>query len=77
MSAPEVPSMKQLSKPELAERLGVSIRSIENMVNRGELPKGRRLGREVYWLESVVQMWQKHAFSEQLAWQPRAGVFRR
>lgn len=77
MSATEVLSMKQLTKSVLAERLGVSIRSIEYMVKRGELPKGRRLGREVFWLESVVQTWQKHAFSEQLAWQPRTGVFRR
>lgn len=77
MSATEVPSMKKLTKPELAERLGVSIRSIEYKVKRGELPQGLRIGREVYWLESVVHTWRKHKFSEQLAWQPRAGVFRR
>lgn len=77
MSTTEAPTLKQLTKPALAQALGVSIRTIENMVQRGELPAGRRLGREVYWLESVVHTWQKHAFSEQLAWQPRAGVFRR
>lgn len=59
-----------LTKKQFAEKLGISIRTIENLVQAGELPAGVRIGRYVYWSESVVAKWHGRLFAEQLGWSP-------
>lgn len=43
--------MELLSKADVASYLGVTIRTIDNLVLRGELPPPRHIGRRVYWLK--------------------------
>jgi excisionase family DNA binding protein len=49
---------KLVSKTELAEQLGVSVRSIERWVNNRDLPPPKRLGRRrVVWHADVIARW--------------------
>lgn len=48
---------KPLSKHDVAEILGVSIRTVENWVNEGELPAPMKLGNRVYWHPNVFYAW--------------------
>lgn len=69
--APVVPAPLQLlNKQQLAKRMGVSVRTIENLVHSGEFPGGVRIGRCVYWTERVVVAWQRQLFAAQDNWQP-------
>jgi predicted DNA-binding transcriptional regulator AlpA len=63
----------KLSKPELAQRLGVSPRQVDVLVSRQELPAGTRLGRHLYWAGAVADMWEARQFAEQLKWAAAAG----
>lgn len=63
---------KKLNKEQLASRLGVSVRQLDYLVRREDLPKGKRKGRQLVWLEEVVVAWKRREFAEQLAW--AAGV---
>ena len=58
---------KCLKKKSVAERLGVSTKTLERMVSRGEFPEGfKRGGSHLrYWRESVVE-----AYMERLAGVP-------
>lgn len=59
-----------LTKQELAKRLGLSARSVENLVRAGGLPEGVRIGRFLYWTEAVVDAWQRRLFASQNSWAP-------
>lgn len=59
-----------LNKKSLTERLGVSTRTVENLVAAGQFPPGVRIGRFVYWSETVVEAWQKRLFAVQEGWRP-------
>lgn len=50
-------AFKPLSKEDLAEVLGVSIRTIENWVNEGILPAPTKLGNRVYWHPNLFYAW--------------------
>jgi predicted DNA-binding transcriptional regulator AlpA len=58
-----------LSKKSLSVRLGLSIRTLENMVLAKQFPAGVRIGKFVFWSEAVVQKWQKRIFGVQEGWQ--------
>jgi predicted DNA-binding transcriptional regulator AlpA len=60
--------LNELTKAELAQRLGVSPRQIDIMVQRDELPKGSRSGRHLKWAEAVVATCKARRFAAQLAW---------
>ncbi len=60
-----------LSKAALSARLGVSPRTIENMVSGGEFPPGVRLGKFLYWSDVSVTAWQQRKFGPQHAWRPK------
>lgn len=64
------PAPRVLSKQQLADALGVSARTVDNLVRAGELPEGVRIGRCVYWTESVVEKWHKLRFALQEGWAP-------
>jgi predicted DNA-binding transcriptional regulator AlpA len=50
-------AFKPLSKEDLANVLGVSIRTIENWVNEGILPPPTKLGNRVYWHPNTFYAW--------------------
>ena len=57
------------SKDELCTSLGISKRTIENMVRDGSFPPPVRLGKCVYWSETAIHSWQRRLFAAQEAWQ--------
>lgn len=57
-----------LSKANLCERLNISPRTLENMVNAGTFPPSVRVGKYVYWSELAVAEWQRRMFAAQEAW---------
>ena len=59
-----------LSKKLLSTRLGISVRTIENMVSAKQFPPGIRVGKFVFWTEFEVQKWQTRVFGVQQGWQP-------
>ena len=61
---------ERLTKEELAQRLGMSARSIDNLVKRNELPPGVRMGRQCYWSRTVVDRFTERAFAAQENWTP-------
>ena len=52
-----VTPFKPLSKEDLADVLGVSIRTVENWVNDGTLPSPTKLGNRVYWHPGIFYAW--------------------
>ena len=62
--------LQLLDKKQLAKRIGVSVRTIENLVKAGEFPAGVRIGRFVYWTEKIITVWQRQLFAAQDNWQP-------
>ncbi len=61
---------KLLGKQELANTLGISVRTVENLVKAQELPPGVRVGRYVLWTETVIAKWHKERFAAQERWNP-------
>lgn len=59
-----------LDKKALSARLGLSPRTIENMVLSKQFPAGVRIGKFVFWSESTVTKWQVRIFGVQESWQP-------
>ena len=66
---PDKPFPALLSKDDLCTSLGISKRTIENMVRDGTFPPPVRLGKCVYWSEVAVHSWQRRLFAGQEAWQ--------
>jgi predicted DNA-binding transcriptional regulator AlpA len=52
-----VSAFKPLTKDDIGEVLGVSLRTIENWVNEGILPAPRKLGNRVYWHPNTFYGW--------------------
>lgn len=61
-------TVNKLTKSALAQRLGFSERKLDLMVARGELPAGRRVGRQLHWIEAVALRWEQREYAEQAAW---------
>ncbi|MEO8837688.1 MAG: helix-turn-helix domain-containing protein [Herbaspirillum sp.] len=57
-----------LRKDQLCERLSISERTLENMINGGLFPPPVRIGKRVYWSENAVRKWQESVFSAQESW---------
>jgi len=57
-----------LCKDSLAAHLGVSRRTIDNMVSARKFPKGIRVGRRMFWTHTVVETWMTRRFGPQQAW---------
>ncbi len=63
--------MELVSKAEVAKKLLLCERTLENMVNRGEFPPPVTFGKRVYWAKAAVDAWLEATFAAQLAWAPR------
>ncbi len=50
-------AFKPLSKRDVADVLGVCLRTIENWVNEGDLPAPVRLGNRCYWHPAAFYAW--------------------
>ena len=59
-----------LNKKALSARLSLSQRTIENMIASRQFPPGVRIGKFVFWSESVVSKWNARIFGVQEGWQP-------
>lgn len=53
-------AFKPLTKDDLADVLGVSLRTIENWVNDRTLPAPKKLGNRVYWHPNIFYAWLEH-----------------
>ena len=53
-------AFKPLTKDDVADVLGVSLRTIENWVNERTLPAPKKLGNRVYWHPAVFYAWLEH-----------------
>ena len=58
----------KLTKQQLARELGVSVRQIDVMVKREQLPPGVRSGRQLTWLPSCVAKCHALLHAAQAAW---------
>lgn len=59
-----------LTKSQVCERLSLSARTLETMVQAGRFPPPVRLGRYVYWSETAIASWLARMFGTQEAWRP-------
>lgn len=59
-----------LDKRVLCMRLGISERTLENMVGENEFPPSVRIGKKVYWSEKTFLKWLQLRFAAQEAWRP-------
>lgn len=66
MQNPPAPTL--LGKTQLCERLGISDRTVENMVKAGTFPPSVRIGKHVFWSEIAVSRWQQRMFAAQESW---------
>lgn len=53
-------AFKPLTKDDIADVLGVSLRTIENWVNDRTLPAPKKLGNRVYWHPNIFYTWLEH-----------------
>jgi hypothetical protein len=60
--------ISKFTKQQLASHLGVSVRQIDVMVQRQELPPGVRSGRQLFWIATVVEKCEERRHAEQSAW---------
>lgn len=50
-------AFKQLTKDDIAEVLGTSLRTIEDWINKYTLPIPKKIGSRVYWRPTVFYTW--------------------
>jgi excisionase family DNA binding protein len=47
----------KIDQHDVAEYLGVSTRTVRNLIKRGELPPPIRIGRQQFWLKGKFMRW--------------------
>lgn len=60
-----------LDKQQVARKLGISIRTLDNLVKAGDFPPGVRIGRFLYWSQRTIATWRRNQFASQEQWRPR------
>lgn len=63
-------------KQQVAHTLGISIRTVGNLVKEGDFPPGVRVGRFLWWSSAAVTSWQQRLFATQEQWRPTGPVAR-
>lgn len=61
-----------LDKQQAARTLGISTRTVDNLVKGGDFPPGVRIGRFLYWSQRTIATWRRNQFASQERWRPRA-----
>lgn len=59
-----------LEKSDVIKRLGVSERTLENLMKDRKFPRGLKLGKNAKWDEAVVEHWLSQALAPQRGWSP-------
>lgn len=59
-----------LKKTEVCAHLGISARTLENLVQTNQFPPAVRLGKWCYWSAKVLHDWHLRQFAVQEAWRP-------
>lgn len=57
-----------LKKAEVCAQLGISPRTLENLVLAKKFPQAVRLGKWAFWSQKVLQDWHQRQFAVQEAW---------
>lgn len=60
----------RLKKAEVCAELGVSTRTLENLVKANRFPPGVRIGKWCYWGFKAIEEWRRREFSMQDTWRP-------
>lgn len=60
-----------VKKSAVAERLGVSERTLEKLVRARHFPPPLRIGKNVVWADEAVEKWLVRALATQVAWEPK------
>lgn len=60
-------AFKPMTKDDVAEVLGLSLRTVENWVNEGTLPPPKKLGNRVYWHPHVFYSWLERSLAADAA----------
>ncbi|HJW55343.1 MAG TPA: helix-turn-helix domain-containing protein [Burkholderiaceae bacterium] len=64
----ESPLASLMKKSDVCVRFGISPRTVENMVKAGDFPPPVRIGKQVFWSEKALTVWQAKLFHSQEAW---------
>lgn len=59
-----------LKKTAVCAAMGISPRTLENLVNINQFPPGERVGKWCFWSPKVLEDWRLGTFSAQEAWRP-------
>ena len=62
-------SLQLILKGAVAERLGVSERTIEKLVRARKFPPPLKIGKNAMWASDVVNRWLDQALAPQLTWE--------
>ena len=68
MQSPD--TARVLKKAEVCQELGISVRTLENLVNAHKFPPGVRVGKFCFWSVKVIKDWHQRQFAVQEAWRP-------
>ena len=69
-------SPQLMYKSAVAERLGISERTLEKLVATRQFPRPLKLGKYAVWDQDVVERWLVQALAPQQAWEaPKRGRF--
>jgi predicted DNA-binding transcriptional regulator AlpA len=60
----------RLKKADVCAELGISPRTLDNLVQRNEFPPGVRIGKWCYWSSKVLDSYRERAFNLQEQWTP-------
>lgn len=60
----------RLKKADVCSELGISLRTLDNLVARKEFPPGVRIGKWSYWSYKAVENFRERAFRMQETWSP-------
>jgi len=66
--------MEVMNKQAVAAYLGISERTLENLVKSRKLPEPVRLGKQAFWAEEVVHRYRAGLFEKQLQFNPVLGL---
>lgn len=67
---------RRLKKSEVCSLLGISPRTLDNLVNRRQFPEGVRIGKWTYWSVTAVERFHARAFAAQENWTPPQATVR-
>lgn len=60
----------RLKKADVCAELGISQRTLDNLVLRNEFPPGVRIGKWSYWSAKAIESFRERAFRLQENWTP-------